>query len=113
LFRQSQEKLKYPPVCLEPEARVVVDTAIRQLADQRQWTLHELNVRSNHVHVAITASNETPEKVMADIKAKGTRALRENSLMERERKVWTEHGSTVYIFKEEHFHNACQYIREQ
>jgi len=90
-----------------------VETAIRQLAEQRQWQLHELNVRSNHVHVAVTADQETPEKVMADMKAKGTRALRESGWIERERKVWTEHGSTVYVFKEEHFHNVCRYIREQ
>ena len=113
LFRQSQEKLKYPPVLLAPEVREIIDVAIRQLAEQRQWKLHELNVRSNHVHVAITASNETPEKVMGDIKAKGTRVLRENGFIEKERKVWTEHGSTLYLFKEDHLYNTCRHIREQ
>ena len=113
LYRHSQEKLNYPPVFLPSEARDLVDVALRQLAHQRHWHLHELNVRSNHVHVAVTAGEETPEKVMADMKAKGTRVLRESGFIEKERKVWTEHGSTLYLFQEEQFHSACRYIREQ
>src|SRR6185369_4463955 len=39
------------PVTLNAEQRENVESAIREVCDYRRWTLHAVNVRTNHVHV--------------------------------------------------------------
>ena len=94
----------------EVERRLVAD-AIREVCAHRQWTLHAANVRSNHVHVVVEA-NDTPEKVMNDLKAYGTRRIREvsESKSEHAGRTWTRHGSTRYLNTPETLTAAIQYV---
>ena len=43
--------------------RALVDSAIRSVCEARRWFLHECNVRTNHVHVVVTAADRDPETV--------------------------------------------------
>jgi REP element-mobilizing transposase RayT len=52
--RQAREHLTEPPVLLDAEQRSLVEQTIREHAAFRHWTLHAVNVRSNHVHVVAT-----------------------------------------------------------
>ena len=101
-----------PPLLLSEEQRSAVEKGVRELCLKRQWQLHEINVRSNHVHIVVTAVEIKPEKVMSDIKAKATRVLRKMKTISEDRKPWTEHGSTIYLFIHEEFVNACHYVRD-
>ena len=85
------------PVLLDtPEKRLTVTEAIERTCTFRDWRLLAVNVRTNHVHVVLIA--EAPvEKVLADIKAWATRALRERGLVSANEKVWALHGSTRYL----------------
>ena len=106
------QALKDPPLILSSEQRSMVEQALRELCLKRHWPLHEVNVRSNHVHIVVTAVETEPERVMSDLKAKATRILRKMKIISDTQKPWTEHGSTKYLFTQEEFDNVCHYVRD-
>ena len=100
------------PLILSIEQRVAIEKGLQELCLKRHWQLHAINVRSNHIHLVVTAVETKPEKVMSDMKAKATRVLRKMKVISEDRKPWTEHGSTIYLFNQEEFVNACHYVRD-
>ena len=98
-------------VDLDEKRRMVVDRTVREVCVHRGWTLHELNVRSNHVHVVVTA-DAAPEKVMSDFKSYATRRMAEAGAFPPDTKAWSRHGSTRYLWKPEDLAPACAYVRE-
>ena len=106
------QALNNPPLVLSPDQRSTVEQALRDVCCKRLWTLHEVNVRSNHVHIVVTAKETKPEKVMGDLKARATFALRKTKAISEKQKPWTEHGSTRYLFTHEEYVHACHYVRD-
>jgi len=47
---------------------------------------------------------------MTDLKAWATRWLREHGLVEQDRKVWTKHGSTRYLFDLASIEKTADYV---
>jgi hypothetical protein len=74
------------PFELDGVQRGIVDGAIRAVVVHRRWTLHALNVRTNHAHVVVTAV-QTPERVMNTLKSWATRRLRESGLVDESQPV--------------------------
>jgi len=74
------------------------------------WAVHALAVRTNHVHIVVTAPNERPEKVMVCLKAWASRRL--NTRL-RTRRWWTRHGSTRYLKTEVSLAKAVAYVNSQ
>jgi REP element-mobilizing transposase RayT len=105
----AQSKLEADPVILTPAKRHAVRAAILEHATFKQWPIHALNVRTNHVHVVCSAK-EPPEKVMNAFKAYGTRRLRTDKLAAADSKVWTHHGSTRYLWDGVGLHEAVYYV---
>lgn len=66
---------------LDGPRREVVLRTIREVAEHRGWKIWAIHVRSNHVHVVVTAPCR-PEKVMIDFKTWASRRLR-NALRSR------------------------------
>jgi REP element-mobilizing transposase RayT len=110
-LRYVTTMLKHPPVMLGPDRRAVVQEAIAVVCERRDWTLHALNVRSNHVHVVVSAP-QPPERVMNDFKSWATRGLVTAGLVRRGTAVWTRHGSTRYLWKSCDLVGACEYVSE-
>jgi REP element-mobilizing transposase RayT len=104
-------RLKQAPVLLDDRQRPVVEQAIREVCQQRGWRLHAMNVRTNHVHIVVTA-DVPPEKAMNDFKSYATRAMRRAKLCQSEDKIWSRHGSTPYLWDEKAVEQACQYMIE-
>ncbi|MCH7988051.1 MAG: transposase [Planctomycetes bacterium] len=75
--QHAVERMKSEPVSLCPDERQLVEETIRKHCEIRKWALHALNVRTNHVHLVITAP-VIPEKVMSQFKAWCSRRLNEN-----------------------------------
>lgn len=90
----------------------VVRTAIEGVCLHRAWHIDALNVRTEHVHV-VTTAERAPERVMNDFKAWSTRRLVEVGLVERGRRVWSRHGSTIYLFTPEKLAEKCRYVLEE
>jgi hypothetical protein len=73
--------------------------------------LHAVNVRTNHVHLVVSA-NLTPEQVLTSLKAWCTRRLREAGLVAEGFKPWSRHGSTRYLWRTDQIEAAVSYVLE-
>jgi REP element-mobilizing transposase RayT len=97
------------PVFLDADERVVVEGAILAACRRKRWSVHALSVRSNHVHIVVTANDQSPERTMANLKAWASRALGQKT----HRRWWTIHGSTRYIKAESSLASAIAYVQNQ
>jgi REP element-mobilizing transposase RayT len=94
---------------LDDLGRECVDSTIREGCRRRGWQLAALNVRTNHVHVVVSAP-VPPERVMADLKAWGTRQLVAEGHVPARKPVWSRHGSTRWIWREEDLDTVTDYV---
>ncbi len=98
------------PFEMDTAMREVVETAMRDHAAFRGWRIDALGVRTNHVHVVVTATGHEPEIVVAQFKSWSTRRLREAGLIGDRRRVWTKMASTRYINSEASRVAAVDYV---
>lgn len=90
-------------IILNPSQRRIVEETIHEHCRIRNWHLHAVNCRSNHVHAVVT-SPLNPRSVRDQFKALCTRKLkvdqRRQSAIELSQirtQWWTERGSARYI----------------
>ena len=106
---QQGAKLKSEAVTLNAVQRAVVVHAIQHVCLYRGWKICAINVRTNHIHVVVSAAVR-PEKIVRDFKAYATRALRDAQLWSNEHSPWVDGGSKRYLWKENSVQNACEYV---
>lgn len=94
---------------LDAVRRDAVLKAIREVCAQRGWRLLAAHVRSTHVHT-VAEAEVPPERVMNDFKAYASRRLNLMGLDPPQRKRWTRHGSTRWLWKPQHVTAAIQYV---
>jgi REP element-mobilizing transposase RayT len=99
------------PVTLDAPARRMVAESIRETSAFRGWDLIALSVRTNHVHVVISAPAR-PERVMTTVKARATRRLVESGWADPGERIWARHGSTRYLWSEASVSAAGLYVEE-
>lgn len=104
-------RMRGPVRVLAREERDVVRRAIEETAATLGWTLHALNVRTNHVHMVVTSETQ-PELLMRKSKAWSTRRLRDRGLAAANQPIWTRHGSTRYLWDEQALLMASTYVVE-
>ena len=109
MVRRMNSAMRQEPYVLDEQRRKIVLRTIKEVAAHRRWKLWAVHVRSNHVHVVITAPCK-PEKVMVDLNAWCSRRLREASNETSDRDRWTQHGSTRYLNDENSFKAAMKYV---
>ncbi|WP_390621322.1 transposase [Maioricimonas rarisocia] len=90
--------------------RLVVHATIERHCTIRRWTLHKLNVRSNHVHIVVTAPDCAPAIVRDQLKAWCTRKLK--AIHPRRSHFWTEGASCRWINHEDDLESAIRYVGE-
>jgi REP element-mobilizing transposase RayT len=110
-YGAARARLKHGPTLLDACRRRIVEATIREVCAYRGWHLHAVNVRTNHVHVVVSAS-VPPEKVLTDLKAWATRRMVEARAISPGTKVWSRHGSTRYLWTDRSIDDACQYVVE-
>ncbi len=93
------------------QERQIVEAQIAETCKFRNWSLHAVNCRSNHMHVVVGAANTNPKKIRVDLKAWCTRRLKENTDLDREN-WWAERGSIRWIFNEESLESVLVYVTE-
>lgn len=110
-IESERARLAHEPFVLSPEARDVVHRVIVDHTLRRGWTLHAVNVRTNHVHVVVDCQGtHTPEQVMQQFKMWGTRRLNEAGLATSQTHVWADHGSTRYLNDATGLMSAIEYV---
>jgi REP element-mobilizing transposase RayT len=105
----EQSNLKERPYSLDAQRRQVILDALCEIAQRKGWTLHAAHVRSTHVHIVVTAVG-TPERVMNDLKTAASRQLNRGFPAEKNRKRWTRHGSTLYLWTEQAVNEKVHYV---
>ncbi len=97
------------PINLGAVERRIVEDAMREVCLVRGYKLFALNVRTNHAHLVVNNCGKV-ERMMDSFKAYSTRALRAASLVGKEAKPWSRHGSTKYLWTERHKELAFDYV---
>jgi REP element-mobilizing transposase RayT len=96
---ESRERMTQEPYLLDEKWRRIVRDAIVEECRFRGWKLLALHVRSNHVHMIVAAERE-PETVMRMCKSQASKRLNQAGCENPDRKRWTTHGSTIYLWDE-------------
>jgi REP element-mobilizing transposase RayT len=107
--KHDRDLLKQPPVTLNSQQRAATQAAIRETCQIRRWHLWTVNVRTNHVHVVVSASKK-PEALLSALKANATRAMREARLWTSELSPWEFRGSKKYLWNETQLADAIAYV---
>jgi REP element-mobilizing transposase RayT len=107
----EREELAAPPYVLDAERRQVTLGAVCEIAGRKGWVLHAAHVRTNHVHLVVTAEGP-PERILNDAKTAASRRLNKAFPAERDRPRWTRHGSTRYVWTEEALAEKVRYVLE-
>jgi len=103
------EKMKYQPFTLDGKQRAAVEAAIREVCEYKEYSMHALNVRTNHAHSVVRAGSK-PEPIANAFKAYSTRRLRAAGLIEAEQRVWSRGESTRYLWRESSVERAIDYV---
>jgi REP element-mobilizing transposase RayT len=106
--RHAQDRMSQTPYDMSAAEREVVCKAIVDLAEERGWRLLAVHVRSNHVHVVVSAERE-PGRIMSDLKARASRDLTRAGFDGVERRRWTRHGSTKHLFTDDQVEAKIRY----
>ena len=109
---QIQSAMREPPYSLDEPRRKIVLRAIIELAKTKKCQLFAVHIRSNHVHIVVRASQPI-ERVMNDCKSIASRDLSLAFPDERNRKRWTRHGSTRYLWTIEQLEQKIDYVLNQ
>jgi REP element-mobilizing transposase RayT len=104
----NRARMTQEPYLLDEPRRTMVRDAIVEACQYRGWQIHALHVRTNHVHLVVTADRE-PEFVMKTCKSRASRWLNDAGFEHPDRKRWTEHGSTKYKWDAEGVEAVTQY----
>jgi len=107
-----RRRMKHEPYKLSEAARRIVHETIEEHSRRESWELLAVNVRSNHVHAVVRYAGVSPEAMIGDWKSWGTRGLRACGLAGPTQPVWTKHGSTRYLWKNDELSRAIQYVLE-
>jgi REP element-mobilizing transposase RayT len=113
LEKHARELLKGSAVVLDEGMRTAAEAAIGSVSDEFGWMIHALAVRSNHVHIVVTAREEAPGKVMGLMKRRGTQALNGLNAGCEKKRWWTEDGSKRLLYTEKAVVAAVEYVKNQ
>lgn len=114
---ECQAKMAEGACRLDIEQRREVEEQIAETCRIRNWPLHAVNCRSNHLHVVVTAEQH-PKRVRGQLKAWCTRRLKGLELSRAGQSAgirenwWAERGSDRYINDEDSLEAAILYVRD-
>lgn len=104
-----RERMKNLAVLLDLPQRTAVEEAIREFCLNKNYHLHAINVRTNHVHAVVSAQTK-PEPIINFMKSYSTRKLRKLNSISKEVSLWSRGGSRRYLWKERQVALAIEYV---
>jgi len=96
----NERRLQEAPVRLDARQRQSVEKAIRDVCDHRQWFVHAVNVRTNHVHAVVSIGSSKVERALNAFKAYATRRMREDGNWIEPHTPWADKGSKRHLWNE-------------
>ena len=117
-----RERMKDSPILLREQHRDAVEKVVREHCVRRDWQLHAVSARSNHVHVAVTVvpdignrefrEGDGVKRVRDQLKANATRVLRQCSNPITKEKIWTKGGDIQFVNSDDDLQTVVTYILE-
>ena len=104
--------MKQEPYEMDETRRLTVLASIREHCQYKSWPLLAAHVRTNHVHVILEATHP-PEKILTELKAYASRKLNQVGMDTPDRRRWSRHGSTRYLWKREEVETAIVYVADR
>jgi len=104
------KEMRSEPLILDTRQRQSVDLAVREVCVNREWLLHALNVRTNHVHTVVSIGSIKPDRVLNAFKAYATRRMRLDGNWTEPRSPWADKGSQRYLWTEQSLALAIDYV---
>jgi REP element-mobilizing transposase RayT len=93
----------------DKKQRECAEKTIKEVCSCKNYFLHAVNVRTNHIHSVVSAQT-IPEKIINSFKTYVTRNLRQKNLISADRRVWSRGGSRRYLWKQKHVDLAIDYV---
>jgi REP element-mobilizing transposase RayT len=93
-------RMKSDSIALDRARRGAVDASIRETCEFHGWYVWALNVRSNHVHLVLSA-DAAPARVVNTVKSRATLMLRQSGLVGAGESVWSRGASKRYPWSED------------
>ncbi|QDT16930.1 transposase [Alienimonas californiensis] len=106
--RFAARRMAATPCVLNLAQRELVLETIRAHCRIRSWPLHAVAVRTNHVHVVLSAPQVDPPEVRRQLKASTARRLKEDQ--PRRDRWWTEGGDVQFLDTEADVADASEYV---
>lgn len=107
---ENRNKLRGEAITLNANQRKVVEQTIREVCKYKDWGLHALNVRTNHVHIVVSTGNNSAKSVLNAFKSYSTRNLKQNNLWNYEHSPWSDKGSERFLWNEKSLEIAIEYV---
>jgi REP element-mobilizing transposase RayT len=106
----NTKRLRDEPVTLDANQRGCVEAAARETCKFRQWYLHAINVRTNHVHLVASIGDKKPELALNAFKANATRMMKQAGCWNLTCSPWADKGSIRYLWNEKSVQRAIDYV---
>lgn len=106
----NESQLKHEPVILDAQQRRSVENAIREVCQFRRWSLHAVNVRTNHIHTVVAIGSAKPERALNDFRSYATRRMRKDGCWHSGDSPWVDKGSNRYLWNEKSVALAVDYV---
>jgi REP element-mobilizing transposase RayT len=107
LEAHARNRMRAPPVRLNPYQATTVLEAIRQACEFRRWELLAAHVRTEHAH-AVVSCLDSPNRALAAFKAYASRALNQTEGPRTHR--WAREGSTRPLCSDRAIQAAVRYV---
>jgi REP element-mobilizing transposase RayT len=111
LRRSAQKQMKGPPIYLtRPHAETVLAQFL-ETAGHRGWVMIAASIMANHYHLVIEASEDWgADRILADLKAYGTRKLSSTYGAPASGTWWTGKGSKRWLRDDRAVASATNYV---
>jgi REP element-mobilizing transposase RayT len=108
--RHNEGMLKSKPLVLDASQRSSVENAIRETCIHRRWTLHAINVRTNHVHTVVSIGDTKSELALNAFKANATRQMRQDGRWKMSHSPCVDKGSRRNLWNQRSVERAIDYV---
>ena len=108
----NERIMKLAPVKLDIRRRSAINEAIDETCAIRKWKLWARNVRTNHVHVVVSAACD-PEVVLRALKSNATRKMNNAGYWQSSRTPWARKGSKRWLWTHDQLKSAIKYVEHE
>ena len=105
----ARRSLRSASVTLNRQQRRATRLAIRETCSIRNWTLFAESVRTNHVHVVVSATVSS-RRIASVLKANATRAMRSEGCWTSELGPWSRGASAKRVWTELELETVVRYV---